>query len=318
MGSVRSCKVGQSGPRRSLGSVIQALPTVFVDFAYGSRAGTGYRLLKRAARHSVDPNMADISDMDCRLFEYEGEIGIEFKGVVAASMRSCSYDACVSFTSSQLLCCKCNCPIGAEGDQRVTCVHNLPIMLKFAMLLMDGLAEHVLLELIAKVTITPGSLELLDKNSVLTLMWASGEMVTDLQTKQNTLELLENFSVGTERRKKSVKGIPDPAHIGPIRDMNMKSSNMKVIEKMRQKEEKKEQHDPFNVDSDKISLFEPDYIKILYCLSAKSIEPAKDTLGKQLIELRTQKYSELIESRDGYDGDLFMHGLFNLKNRFGG
>ena len=36
-----------------------------------------------------------------------------------------------------------------------------------------------------------------------------------------------------------MSGIPDPAHIGPIRDMNMKSSNMKVIEKMRQKEEKK-------------------------------------------------------------------------------
>ena len=84
--------------------IYQALPTIFVDFAYGSREGTGYRLLERTARHAVDPNMADISDMDCRLFVYKGEIGIEFKGVVTASMKGCSYESCVSFTSSKLLC----------------------------------------------------------------------------------------------------------------------------------------------------------------------------------------------------------------------
>ena len=84
--------------------IYQALPTIFVDFAYGSRECTGYRLLERTARHAVDPNMADISDMDCRLFVYKGEIGIEFKGVVTASMKGCSYESCVSFTSSKLLC----------------------------------------------------------------------------------------------------------------------------------------------------------------------------------------------------------------------
>ena len=63
--------------------IYQALPTIFVEFAYGSREGTGHRILKRTGRHAVDPNMADITDMDCRLFKYEDEIGIEFQSGVA-------------------------------------------------------------------------------------------------------------------------------------------------------------------------------------------------------------------------------------------
>ena len=128
--------------------IYQALPTILVDFAYWSRIGTGYRLLKRSARHVVDPNMADISDVTCRLFSYNNEVGLEFGSNVAASMKGCTYYAQVAFTPTKLLCCGCSCPIGAENNERITCVHNLPLVLKQSLLLMDGLAENLLLELL--------------------------------------------------------------------------------------------------------------------------------------------------------------------------
>ena len=118
-------------------------------------------------------------NMNCRQFEYKGAFRIKFKGTITVSMRGCSYESCVSFTSSKLLCCKCNCPIGAQKDQCITCVHNLPVILKFAMLLMDGLAEHILLELVAKVTTIPGYLELLNKDTILKLILATEETISD-------------------------------------------------------------------------------------------------------------------------------------------
>ena len=132
--------------------IYQALPTILVDFAYWSRIGTGYRLLKRSARHVVDPNMADIYDVTCRLFSYNNEVGLEFGSNVAASMKGCTYYAQVAFTPTKLLCCGCSCSIGAENNERITCVHNLPLVLKQSLLLMDGLAENLLLELSALMT----------------------------------------------------------------------------------------------------------------------------------------------------------------------
>ena len=188
--------------------IYQALPQIIVDFAYWSRVGTGFRLIKRCARNVVDPNMADISDVSCRLFSYKNEVGIEFGSDVAASMKGCTYCTNVAFTATKLLCCGCSCEIGARNDERITCVHNLPLILKMSLLLMDGLAENLLLELSALMVKSPEKCTLIKTGSIINLMFAAGEEVLDGMEEMKIQDLLNTFAVGTEKRKRS-PGAPD-------------------------------------------------------------------------------------------------------------
>ena len=50
---------------------------------------------------------------------------------------------------TKIISCKCSCGCGAEGDESLVDVHVLPLGLELSFLLMDGLAEHILLELTA-------------------------------------------------------------------------------------------------------------------------------------------------------------------------
>jgi hypothetical protein len=62
-------------------------------------------------------------------------------------MKDAEYKVEVAFTKDELLCCKCNCKVGSEALERGICVHILPEILLFVILLLDGLAEHILVEL---------------------------------------------------------------------------------------------------------------------------------------------------------------------------
>ena len=83
---------------------------------------------------------------------------------------------------------------------------------------------------------------------------------------------------------------------------------------MRQKKETKKTNESI-VDLNKLSLFELDYLQIVTCMGTKNISPAKDTLGFDLIEYRTKKFSKHIESQDDYNEDLFFSGLMQLTNK---
>lgn len=51
------------------------------------------------------------------------------------------------FDHQDLLCCSCLCKCGSYADQRVSCVHVPAVGVLFPHLLMDGLAEHNLVEI---------------------------------------------------------------------------------------------------------------------------------------------------------------------------
>lgn len=52
----------------------------------------------------------------------------------------------IALALNRLLAASCGCTIGAEGGERITCPHCPPIMFQFTLLLIDGLAEQIVIE----------------------------------------------------------------------------------------------------------------------------------------------------------------------------
>ena len=130
--------------------VYSALPSYYIELANGSRMDSGFRLLRRCARHAMDSNARDLINTDGKLFKTsDGLVGIAIKNVVPASMKNTEYDTYAAFTARDLLACKCSCPCGGEGTEKIVCVHVLPLIFQLSLLLIEGLAENILLEFCA-------------------------------------------------------------------------------------------------------------------------------------------------------------------------
>ena len=77
----------------------------------------------------------------------DSKVGITLQNNISASMRDSVYDVEVCITHNEMLTCRCNCKCGCAGDNRVACVHVLPVLYQFTLLLHEGLAQHILIEL---------------------------------------------------------------------------------------------------------------------------------------------------------------------------
>lgn len=98
-------------------AIYDSLPSLFINFASKSRVDSGYRLLMRCVRHSFDSRTPPLDDKTAMLILHGDEVGIH----------------------------QC----GSQKEQRVVCVHNFPLLFLLTLLLFDGLAEHMLLQLAA-------------------------------------------------------------------------------------------------------------------------------------------------------------------------
>ena len=65
-------------------------------------------------------------------------------------MKSTEYNTFATSNKDALLACKCDCQCGASGVEAVVCVHILPLIFQLALLLVQGIAENILLELHAR------------------------------------------------------------------------------------------------------------------------------------------------------------------------
>ena len=68
--------------------IYKAIPSFLVDFAFGSRIGSGYRLLRRCVRHAMDPKISSLLNENVRVFRYKGNLGLILKNKIPASMRN--------------------------------------------------------------------------------------------------------------------------------------------------------------------------------------------------------------------------------------
>jgi len=78
---------------------------------------------------------------------YRGDMFIDMEGSVQASMKKCLYKTCLAFSVNDLLAYQCNFPSGAQGNDRHACVKKKKKAYQLALLLYDGLAYNLLMEL---------------------------------------------------------------------------------------------------------------------------------------------------------------------------
>jgi len=232
---------------KSKAAVYKAVPSMFVDLAKRSRLDDGYRLLKRCIRHAFDSRCKSIDDVVGSLvMDKDGNIGIRLGTDVPASMRKDIYQTEIVATAMDILGCKCSCKCGSQGNERIVCVHTIVVLYLLSVLLIEDLAESMLIALASRIngSIDSSEVEGEDqqwmwnmsnwneaetvsmKQSIITLMEAAGEYVPDANTK-TIPELLQAFVVGTESRKKwkeKSKVPPKPSELGPIKDMEFMST----------------------------------------------------------------------------------------------
>ena len=188
---------------------------MFVEIANGSRIDTGFRLIERCARHAVDTK-ADMLELQrhCAFFfdNQTKSLGMKLGNYIPASMKNQQYETEVAILSGRkLAACSCTCETGSENEGKVACVHVLPILLLFSFLLVEGLAEHILLELAALLSSDQEVLNDVEnagdglRKKIIILLRAAHEIETSVAYNAKTVkQMLEIFAVGTEPRKKKL------------------------------------------------------------------------------------------------------------------
>ena len=172
----------------------------------------------------MDSRIRCLTETEGKLFlTQDGSIGLLLKNLIPASMKKVEYHAFAAFTSKDLLACKCSCKCGGEGDEAIVCVHILPLIFLLSLLLTEGLAENILLELCARFQVSneqqmDEQMKEKMKKYMNILMLASGEE-KGVDMNASICNILSGFQVGTEKRKNTIVGAPDPSLIGSIMNL---------------------------------------------------------------------------------------------------
>ena len=149
------------------------------------------------------------------------------------------YASSVALTEDSLCATSCTCKAGSQGLQRGVCVHNLPLILQVILLLIDGLANHILVELCHRwnshLEMKLKSLGKLDltKNAILILMRANGNENISSFSEFSVNDILKKwFDVGTEKPKSFGLSEPKDEDLIPLRLIDITSDNKKAKDKL--------------------------------------------------------------------------------------
>ncbi len=111
------------------------LPTSFFIYAVNCCIDSGYRLLQHCIHHATDSRFPRNDKEIATLINHNGELGIYLCACVPALMKNCSYLSEIVLTPTKILCCKCTCQCGSQNNERMLCVHNLPLLYSMTILL---------------------------------------------------------------------------------------------------------------------------------------------------------------------------------------
>ncbi len=224
--------------------IYDAMPEMFIQFAEKSRVDSGFRLLARTIRHAFDSRLPPMDDCIAKLImDKNGDVGVRLCSEIPASMKKDVYETEIAATSKNLLCCKCTCHCGSQDSERIACVHTPVRLYALSLLMHEDLAEHILLELAARVSGSPNDGNcptekdgaaatwdmslwtkentLVMKENAIILMHAAGESLSCEEAESKALpDLLQHFVVGTERRKLWKERLPaKSSELCPVSDM---------------------------------------------------------------------------------------------------
>ena len=280
--------------------ISDAMPAVLVNFASRCRLGCGYRLLTRCARHAFDSRMPPIDKETSKIIIHNGEIGIHLVSNVPASMKSDIYRTEIVATPTKILCCRCTCQCGSQDNERILCVHNLPLLLKLSVFIGECLGEHFLLELTAcwnsatwdKSAWSDSDMKSMKKN-IVALMVADDPSFDPMSAVSLTIDnLLQKYKVGTDGEKKWQKRThlpPKPSDLCPMYQIPFKSTTKMLQIGLK--------HEPNSTGTSSTTntirqrahdLFEPDYLKVSLLMNASGcdIDELYECAGFQLLKYR--------------------------------
>ena len=163
----------------------------------------------------------------------DNKIGIILRNHIAASMKDDIYDTVVTVTDDELISCSCTCQAGLQGENRAVCVHILPVLLSFTIMIINALGQNLLVELchrwnddLEQSLGQQGKIESV-KKSILDIMVANGDDIEKVRGSKTIKETLHIFSVGTEKTKLAPTQPRDDELI-PLRLMDCRSNNNQV------------------------------------------------------------------------------------------
>ena len=292
---------GQNDYSEKNNRIYSILPNLIIKLAERSRMHSGYRLLKRAVRHALDPEGINILTSNCAFVEYENIIGLHISHKIKASMKKDLYDVKLTFTSNDILACSCSCKAGSAKEEKILCVHILPVLLQLSLLLYDGMAEHLLCEIANEF---PTGMEdnlnhdniLMLSKAIYLLKVASGKVDDSKNIILSIDTLLEDCKVGTESFKRG-PGPPKDIHkLGPLRNislMNPLTSAKNIFEKKEPTDNKNTITIIDNSNDTIIIPYKKIYLLHLFLINHfkadnKSYE-FQDCIGYKLLKLRSEK-----------------------------
>ena len=123
--------------------------SIIIHFAADCRVDLGYRLLMHCIQHVFDSRTKSLGNKTAKLIVHQGEVGIHLLSEIPTSMKSSVYCSKIAATPTKILCCKCSCHCGGQGNKRILCVHNLPLLFLLTTLLFDALADNLLCDFAA-------------------------------------------------------------------------------------------------------------------------------------------------------------------------
>ena len=287
--------------------ISETMPAVLVKFASSCRLGCGYRLLARCARHALDSRMPPIDKETSKLIIHNGEVGIHLTSDVPASMKSDIYRTEIVATPTKILCCRCTCQCGSQGNERILCVHNLPLLLKLSVFIGECLGEHFLLEFTAcwssaaweKKGWSDSEMQSMKRN-ILALMVADDPSIDPMTTVSVTIDnLLGKYKVGTDGEKKWQKRThlpPKPSDLCPIYKLPFQSTTKLLQIGLK--------HESISTESTKNTipqsskergLFEPNYVIVSLLINASGcdIDELYKCAGYKLLRYRSDNNTKL-------------------------
>ena len=143
-------------------------------------------------------------------------------------MQTGGYTVSAGVTRNKIIFLLCSCDSGGIDNEKVVCVHILPVLYQLTELLCNNFSEIFLVEL---ANWWPPTLEELatnkkaSKEDLQALMYADGctcKKLTGLMSLPTICQVLESSTVGTEKQKMAPRFAPYTKHV-PLRKLKRKS-----------------------------------------------------------------------------------------------
>ena len=221
--------------------------------------------LDRCLHYTFDAKASPLLNKKATSITLEtSQIGIILRNDVPASMRNniCNAEACV--TKDELLACQCDCQCGASAKEKIACVHISPVLYQYAMLLHEGLSQHILIELCHRWS--PALEKSLQserekvRENIAVLMRADGtdeDNVAKAEASRTIHGVLLRYAVGTEKPKLKILKMTDPSELIPLRKLKLKSSTLKSKASLIKSDE------PDKISDKEVSTYVPSCIDII-------------------------------------------------------